>query len=70
MNKHAFTLAEVLITIAIIGVIAAITIPVLMNNIEARKYRTQLTKTFSTLSQAVKTSNGVYEATFAYANKC
>ena len=30
--KKAFTLAEVLITLVIIGIIAAITIPALMNN--------------------------------------
>ena len=32
-NKKAFTLAEVLITLGIIGVVAAMTIPTLMTNI-------------------------------------
>ena len=31
-KKHAFTLAEVLITLGIIGIVAALTIPNLMTN--------------------------------------
>ena len=31
MNKRAFTLAEVLITLGIIGVVAAMTLPTLLN---------------------------------------
>ena len=34
--KAAFTLAEVLITLGIIGVVAAMTMPVLINNVQAR----------------------------------
>lgn len=36
-KKIAFTLAEVLITLSIVGVIAAMTIPTLMSNIEHKK---------------------------------
>ena len=37
-GKHqAFTLAEVLITLGIIGVVAAITIPLLVNNYRKKK---------------------------------
>lgn len=36
-NKSAFTLAEVLITLAIIGVVAAMTIPTLVTNINDKK---------------------------------
>ena len=35
-SKVAFTLAEVLITLGIIGVVAAMTMPVLINNVQAR----------------------------------
>ena len=35
-KKAAFTLAEVLITLGIIGVVAAMTMPVLINNVQAR----------------------------------
>ncbi len=37
MRKTGFTLAEVLITLGIIGVVAAMTIPTLMTNIKAAK---------------------------------
>lgn len=43
MEKHsAFTLAETLITLGIIGVIAAITLPILTNNINSIIYKNQL----------------------------
>ena len=35
-EKTAFTLAEVLITLGIIGVVAAITMPILLNNVESQ----------------------------------
>lgn len=53
-RKSAFTLAEVLITLGIIGVVAAITIPVLMAKINEQVHKTQLKKTISTLNQALK----------------
>ena len=51
-NYDAFTLAEVLITLVIVGVIAAMTIPTLMNNTNKQEYVSRLKKTYSTLSQA------------------
>ena len=53
-RKSAFTLAEVLITLGIIGVVAAITIPVLMAKINEQVHKAQLKKTISTLNQALK----------------
>lgn len=47
-----FTLAEVLITLGIIGVVAAMTIPTLMNNTNRKETITALKKSYSTLSQA------------------
>lgn len=53
MKKNkAFTLAEVLITLGIIGVIAAITIPTLMQKTNDIETVTALKETFSILSQA------------------
>lgn len=52
-RKDAFTLAEVLITLVIIGVIAAMTIPTLLNNTNSQEYRTALKKAVSTLNQAI-----------------
>ena len=52
-NNNGFTLAEVLITLVIIGVIASMTIPTLMNNTQKQEFVSQLTKTYSTLSQGL-----------------
>jgi len=46
-------LAEVLITLAIIGVIAAITIPSIVANHQKKELETQFAKSYRTLSQAV-----------------
>ena len=47
--KFAFTLAEVLITLGIIGVVAAITLPTLIKNYQKHVYVTQLKKVVNTL---------------------
>ena len=52
----AFTLAEVLITLGIIGVVAAMTIPTLVANYQKKETVTALKKAYSQLSQAVKMS--------------
>lgn len=48
----AFTLAEVLITLGIIGVVAAITIPALLGNIQDAQLRSAWKKNYSVLAQA------------------
>lgn len=53
LKRTGFTLAEVLITLVIIGVIAAMTIPTLMNNTNSQEYRTGLKKSISMLNQAI-----------------
>ena len=53
-KKVAFTLAEVLITLGIIGIVVAMTIPTLMTNIKAKKLRTQFLKSYSIVQQAFK----------------
>ena len=50
-DKPAFTLAEVLITLGIIGVVAAMTLPTLMNNIQNKHLETALKKSYSVISQ-------------------
>lgn len=52
MRKNAFTLAEVLITLAIIGVVAALTIPAVVKKYKETQTVSQLKKAYSTLSQA------------------
>lgn len=48
-----FTLAEVLITLGIIGIVAAMTIPVIQAKIEMKQHEVALKKIYSELSQAV-----------------
>ena len=51
--KKGFTLAEVLITLVIIGVIAALTIPTAINNTKDQELKSQFAKAYSTISQAL-----------------
>ena len=51
-GENAFTLAEVLITLVIIGVIAAITVPTLMNKIRNDDLVQKFKKSYSVLAQA------------------
>ncbi len=51
--RRAFTLAETLITLTIIGVIAAMTIPTLVSKYQKHSYVTGLKKAYSTLSNAM-----------------
>lgn len=53
LKQSAFTLAEVLITLAIIGVVAAMTIPVLINNYQKTQYVTAMKKAYSGFNQAL-----------------
>ena len=50
----AFTLAEVLITLGIIGVVAALTMPALISNHRKKVYVTQLKKSVNTVSNGVR----------------
>jgi prepilin-type N-terminal cleavage/methylation domain-containing protein len=52
MNKKAFTLAEVLITLGIIGVVSAITIPSVIQKYQEKVRVTQLKKSYSMLLNA------------------
>lgn len=56
MKNSAFTLAEVLITLGIIGVVAALTMPALIANYQKQATVTRLKKAYSQLAQAVKLS--------------
>lgn len=51
MKKTAFTLAEVLITLGIIGIVAAMTMPSLIANYQKQVLVTQLRKSMSVLEQ-------------------
>lgn len=53
-KQKGFTLAEVLITMVILGIIAAFTIPNLTQNIEKSKNKSIFKETYSALNQATK----------------
>ncbi len=54
LNKViAFTLAEVLITLGIIGIVAALTMPSLINKTQNKQFETALKVAYSIFSQAV-----------------
>lgn len=54
MEKKAFTLAEVLITLGIVGVVAAITIPGLITSYRAIVLESQFKEQYSRLAQALR----------------
>lgn len=59
MNKglislKSFTLAEVLITLGIIGVVAAITLPTIVSNYQKTQYVTGLKKAYTEFNQVLK----------------
>lgn len=59
-RKFGFTLAEVLITLGIIGVVAAMTLPTLVQKYRNRVVETRLQKFYSMMNQAVKSAEVEY----------
>ena len=51
--KQAFTMAEILLSLTIIGVVAAITLPSLTGNINERTWNTQRKALYARMSQAI-----------------
>ena len=63
--KKGFTLAEVLITLGIIGVVAAMTIPTLIQITNSVKFASQFKKSVSTLSQAALMAQAQYDIDYS-----
>jgi len=59
-SNTAFTLAEVLITLGIIGIVAALTIPNLMGEYRKRVTETRLAKFYSVMNQAIERAEADY----------
>lgn len=74
MNKlfklKSFTLAEVLITLGIIGVVSALTIPTLMTKINSAQIKTKFKKEISVLNQAVRLAQADYGVNFGDVDEC
>ena len=56
-KRVAFTMAEILITLAVIGIVAAMTIPNLVQSYKKKIVETKLIKIYSTMNQAIKLSS-------------
>ena len=54
MRNTGFTLAEVLITLGVIGIVAALTIPALITNIQDKQFKTAYKESISIISQAMR----------------
>ena len=72
IKRCAFTLAEVLITLGIIGVVAAITLPILVQNYQKKVAATKVKKAYTEMLQAIRLSevenNPISEWSFPSAN--
>jgi len=64
-KNYGFTLAEVLITLGIIGVVAAMTMPTLINQTRGAQYKTAFKKALSAFSQAVTLNVALDDWNFA-----
>ena len=64
--QFGFTLAEVLITLGIIGVVAAITLPSVINHYKKKVLSEQFKKSYATLANAYEKA----KADLGYANEC
>lgn len=60
MHKSAFTLSEVLVTLGIIGIVAGMTLPTLIQKNQKKQTIVRLKKTYSTLQQSIQLSNAKY----------
>jgi prepilin-type N-terminal cleavage/methylation domain-containing protein len=71
-RNKGFTLAEVLITLSIIGVVAALTIPALTKSYEKMQFNAAFKKEYSTISQATlmiaADNSGTLDGKFSYLN--
>ena len=60
MKIQGFTLAEVLITLGIIGVVAALTLPALIQKNNNKVVETRLKKFYSAINQAIMLAENDY----------
>lgn len=65
IKRFGFTLAEVLITLGIIGVVAAMTIPTLMNQTGQVAFKTGMKKAVSVFNQAITMSVALDNSDFS-----
>ena len=59
LRNRAFTLAEVLITLGVIGVVAALTLPQVIQHYKRVEVETKLKRVYSIMNQAILESESV-----------
>ena len=64
-KSNGFSLAEAMLTIAVIGIVAGMSVPVIISNTNGAKFRNQFKKTISTLNQVGLIAQAQYEYNFA-----
>lgn len=57
-SSNAFTLAEVLVTLGVIGVVAAMTLPTLVQNYQKMVLKNQFKKAYATFYNGIKAAQG------------
>ena len=65
MKKNGFTLAEVLITLSIIGVVATMTLPALMTNVQEQQARTGIKKAINTMTEMAQMHEAIEGINYA-----
>ena len=65
IKKKGFTLAEILITLTVIGVVAAITVPIIIQKKEEQVFRTGYKKAYAAITQAVAMEYSQENLTFS-----
>ena len=65
IKRSGFTLAEVLITLGIIGVVAAMTMPTLINQTNGAQYKAAYKKALSAISQGITLNVALDDKSFA-----
>ena len=66
INKNeGFTLSEALVAMAVVGVVATLTIPAVMENINATKYKNQYKTTMAKLNDMVKMAVTTHDVDFS-----
>ena len=60
MVKKAFTMAEVLITLGIIGIVATMTLPALIGNYQKKVTATRLKRSYTVIAQTIERSKVDY----------
>lgn len=61
MALRAFTMAEILIALTIIGIVSALTIPQILGNTSGRSHKIMMQKNYAVLSQALRVAHSKLE---------